>query len=288
MKPALTFALAAAAIAAFAGNSILTRLALATPDIAPAMFMGIRLVAGAATLLAIGSARGLPVRPGRSDAAGIVSLFIYALAFTYAYVAMGAATGALILFGVVQLTVSARALAGGSVPRIRDIAGIGIALLGLCWLLQPRASAPPLAAALMMISAGIAWGIYTIEGRKGGNAVARTARNFAGAAGLGLLWLLFVHPGFPGGHGLLLALASGIVTSALGYVIWYAVVPHLNVFTSGALQLLVPAIAAAGGFILLQEQLPAEFLLASLLILGGIGLTLKRAPTPSSPPAHRD
>lgn len=276
MKPVLTFALAAAAILAFAGNSILTRLALAAPDISPAMFMGVRLISGAATLAAIGLARSLPVRPGPRDSIGVAALFIYALAFTYAYVAMGAATGALILFGVVQITVSAIAMSAGSRPRPRDVIGIAVAFLGLVWLLLPRASAPPLLAAALMIAAGVAWGFYTVEGRKGGDAVARTARNFIGAAVLAGLWLVFAQPDWPGHRGLGLALASGIVTSALGYVIWYAVVPHINVFTAGTLQLLVPAVAAVGGFAVLDEHLPPDFLLASALILGGIALTLKR------------
>ena len=276
MKPLLTLALTVAAILAFAGNSVLTRLALSSHDISPAMFMGVRLISGAAMLAAIGLARGLTFAPGPKDLAGIAALFIYALAFTYAYVAMGAATGALILFGVVQLTVSAIAMVMGHAPRTRDVLGIAIALAGLGWLLLPRASTPPILAALLMIVAGVAWGFYTVEGRKGGHAVARTARNFLGAAVLAGIWLVAAQPEWPGLHGLLLALASGIFTSALGYVMWYAVVPHMNVFTAGALQLLVPAVAAAGGFLLLGGHLPGEFLLASALILGGIALTLKR------------
>ncbi len=279
MKPVLIAALSLAAILAFAGNSILTRMALATPDISPAMFMGVRLISGAFMLAAIGLVRGLPLRLGLRDAMGIVALFIYALAFTYAYVAMGAATGALILFGVVQFTIFGLAVFTGNRPRPRDVIGIAIALFGLVWLLLPRASAPPLVAAAMMIAAGVAWGFYTVEGRKGGDAIARTARNFIGAAVLAGLWLVVLQPEWPGGRGLGLAVASGIVTSALGYVLWYAVVPHINVFTAGALQLLVPAVATAGGLAVLDEHLPPDFLLASAFILGGIALTLKRLRT---------
>jgi len=277
MNNILKIVLACSAILAFAGNSILTRLALLAPDTAPGMFMVLRLVSGATTLAFLCALQGRAFRPDHRDAVGVAALFIYALAFTYAYVALGAATGALILFGVVQLTVAGLALVAGNLPRGRDIAGMGIALCGLAWLLLPRATAPPLVSAGLMIMAGMAWGIYTVEGRKGGVAVARTARNFLGAALLAIVWLAFTQPVWPGVHGVVLALASGVVTSALGYVIWYHVLPHLNVFTAGALQLTVPAVAACFGVILLGEKLPSEFLLASLLILGGIALTLKRA-----------
>jgi drug/metabolite transporter (DMT)-like permease len=147
-------------------------------------------------------------------------------------------------------------------------------LAGLAWLLLPKASAPPPTAALLMTIAGIAWGIYTLHGRGSVDAVARTTRNFTGAALLAVLWLTFTSPAWPDQTGLLLAVASGVITSALGYVIWYAVLPRISIFTAGALQMLVPAVASAGG-LLLGEQLPQQLLMASLLVLGGIALTLK-------------
>jgi drug/metabolite transporter (DMT)-like permease len=271
-----TVCLAGLAIFAFAGNSVLTRLALLQTDISPSAFMVIRLVSGACALALIVLIRHQSVVPRRADLAGVFSLFIYAIAFTYAYVALGAAAGALILFGVVQLTLSILSLFQGNRPRGIDILGMALAFAGLAWLLLPKATAPPVFSAALMAIAGIAWGFYTMAGRKGGEPVARTARNFAGAGLLSLVWLAVSLPAAPDKTGFMLALTSGVITSALGYVIWYMAVPRLSIFTSGALQLLVPIVAALGG-LLIGETLPPELLVAALLTLGGIGLTLRKA-----------
>jgi drug/metabolite transporter (DMT)-like permease len=274
VKIIITIALSSFAIIAFAGNSILTRFGFTGSDVSPAMFASLRLISGAMALLVLAAIRGHKSFPQKSDAPGIVALFVYAIAFTYAYVEMGAATGALILFGVVQITLTCMTILRGQRPPVRDLMGMALALAGLAWLLLPKASAPPPTAALLMTIAGIAWGIYTLHGRGSVDAVARTTRNFTGAALLAVLWLTFTSPAWPDQTGLLLAAASGVITSALGYVIWYAVLPRISIFTAGALQMLVPAVASAGG-LLLGEQLPQQLLMASLLVLGGIALTLK-------------
>jgi drug/metabolite transporter (DMT)-like permease len=271
-----TASLAGLAILAFAGNSVLTRLALLETDVSPSAFMVIRLVSGALALALIVTARHASAIPRREDRNGMIALFVYAITFTYAYESLGAAAGALILFGVVQLTLSALSVIQGQRPLMIDLVGMGLAFAGLAWLLLPKASAPPLLSAGLMTTAGIAWGFYTMAGRKGGDPVVRTARNFVGAGMLALCWLAITVPAMPDAKGLMLALASGIITSALGYVIWYMAVPRLNILTSGALQLLVPVVAACGG-LLIGETLPPELLMAAVLTLSGIGLTLRKA-----------
>jgi len=143
----------------------------------------------------------------------------------------------------------------------------------LLWLLAPGATAPPLFPALLMALAGVAWGIYTMLGKGAADPFARTARNFIGAAPIALLGLLAVPISAPGPHGVLLAVASGALTSGLGYVIWYAVLPGLNVATAGAAQLLVPVVAAAGGVLWLGESLSLKLAAVTALILTGIWLT---------------
>ena len=268
--------LTALALLAFAGNSLLTRAALAGGGIRPDSFAAIRLGAGAAMLLAIGLGKGLKLRPRSPDIPAIVALFIYAAAFSRAYVSLGAATGALILFTAVQLTIIVGGLAGGANLNLRQAFGIVIALGGLAWLLAPGLATPPLGASALMTAAGIAWGVYTLIGRGSGAAIARTARNYIGTIPLALVLV-----GMAGLDGtwtaILLAVASGAITSALGYVIWYSVLPSLSAVTAASLQLLVPVITALGSLIWLHEPLTATLAGASLLILAGVALTLRRS-----------
>lgn len=267
----------ALALLAFAGNSLLTRAALAGGGIAPDSFAAIRLGAGAAMLLAIGIGRGLAVRPRAADLPGIIALFAYAAAFSRAYVSLGAATGALILFTSVQMTIVAGGLVGGAFLSMRQGTGILIALSGLAWLLAPGVTATPtLGAAALMTAAGVAWGVYTLIGRGSGAAIARTARNFIGTIPLALL--LVAMAGLDGTPtAIMLAVASGAITSALGYVIWYSVLPSLPAVTAASLQLLVPVITALGSLIWLREPLTTTLTGASLLILAGVAMTLRRS-----------
>jgi len=261
------------AIMAFAGNSLLTRLALSGGDIGPAEFIVIRLISGAAMLASLAMWRKDTVVPRLADLPGVVLLFTYATAFTFAYVRLGAAVGALILFPAVQLTLAAIASSQGLPLSRRDQTGLLTAMAGLALLLAPRAAAPPLLPALLMALAGIAWGIYTMLGRRAGDALALTTRFFVGAGALSLLLVLVLPSTAPSLRGFVLAIVSGTVTSALGYVAWYAVVPRVKVATAGAAQLLVPMVTAAGGLLWLGESVSLDFVFATLLILSGVWLT---------------
>ncbi|MBK8160319.1 MAG: DMT family transporter [Rhodospirillaceae bacterium] len=277
-------ALTALAILAFAGNSLLTRWALAplpdgVPAIGAAEFVTLRLVAGALMLALLALRQRADVLPRRADLGGVLSLLAYGEAFTFAYLTLGAATGALILFATVQLTLALWATLRGTPLSGRDRLGLVIAFAGMAWLLAPGATAPPLVAALLMVLAGIAWGIYTMLGKGAADPFARTARNFIGAAPLALLLLPFAQLTVPTFHGAALAIASGAVTSGLGYVVWYAVLPRLKVATAGAAQLLVPVVAATGGILWLGESLSLKLAAVTVLVLGGIWLTI-HAPKP--------
>ncbi|HVZ29648.1 MAG TPA: DMT family transporter [Asticcacaulis sp.] len=267
-----TFVLAALAILAFAGNSLLTKMALAVPGMDAAPFVVIRLVSGALVLAALMLRKPAQMLPKRVDWPGVLALLAYAVAFTLAYVRLGVATGALILFSTVQITLAVLAAIQGTAPTLREGTGLLIALAGLAILLMPGLTAPPLLGAALMIAAGIAWGVYTLLGRGATDPVPRTARNFIGAAPLACLLLLFFPHSHVTTHGIWLAIASGAVTSGLGYVIWYAVLPKLNVATAGAAQLLVPVITAAVGILLLNEAFTLKFALIAVMVLSGIWL----------------
>ena len=271
--------LVALALFAFAGNSLLNRAALvdtsAGSGAGPGVFAAIRLLSGAAALLAFGMFKGFAIRPQRTDAPAVIALFVYAAAFSFAYVSLGASTGALVLFATVQLTMTAHGLWRGSRYAPLQITGLLAALGGLAWLLAPGLRAPPLGAALLMICAGIAWGCYSILGRSQSNATAATARNFIGTVPFALLMAAPVlWPGSPGmdAHSVVLAIVSGVVTSAFGYVIWYAVLPRLSAIAAASLQLIVPVIAIVGAQLWLQEPLTLRLLAASCIILAGIAL----------------
>jgi drug/metabolite transporter (DMT)-like permease len=268
-----TFALTAVAILAFAGNSLLTRMALTRPEIAASQFVGIRLVSGAVMLVLLNVKRRSGIWPRFADVPGIASLFVYAVAFTFAYITLGAASGALILFPTVQITLVVVASSRGSPPSSRQQLGMAIAVAGLLVLLGPRSSAPPLGGAILMAVAGIAWGIYTLLGRGAVDPFGRTARNFVGAAPFALIVALAMGAPRPSVEGVVLAIASGAITSALGYVVWYAALPRLNVATAGAAQLLVPVITAVGGVGWLGEKPSLAMIAAIALILGGVALT---------------
>jgi drug/metabolite transporter (DMT)-like permease len=277
---AKTLALTVVAILAFAGNSLLTRVALTRPEISASQFIGIRLISGAIMLVLLNVKQRNAIWPRYVDISGIISLFVYAVAFTFAYMTLGAAAGALILFPTVQLTLVVVATLRGSPPSRRQQLGMLIAVMGLLVLLGPRSSAPPLRGAILMGLAGIAWGIYTLLGRDSINPFERTARNFLGAAPLALIVMLMMGSQKPTMEGVLLAIASGAITSALGYVVWYAVLPRLNVATAGAAQLFVPVVAAVGGVVWLGETASLEMIIAIALILSGVALTNS---TPSKP-----
>ncbi|MGD2132858.1 MAG: DMT family transporter [Maricaulaceae bacterium] len=274
--PWRTVALTVLAMIAFAANSILCRMALKDGLIDPVGFTQIRLAAGAFALAPFLIARHGRVRPIKfQDVRPAFALFAYAIGFSLAYIGLDAGAGALILFACVQITMIAIGVATGARPKALEWTGFAVAFAGLVYLLSPGLSAPPLASALLMAAAGVAWGVYSVLGKQEPDAVAATARNFALALPFAAL-LFLAGPSWseaaPAGVGL--AIASGAITSGLGYVIWYAALRGLAPMAAPIVQLSVPVIAAAGGVALLGEPFTLRLALASVLILGGIFLTV--------------
>lgn len=271
-----TLAATAASLVAFAANSLLARAALAGGAIDAVSFTTLRLASGAVALLLVVRAGG--GRGGAGSWASALALFGYALAFSLAYLTLSAGTGALVLFGAVQATMIGAGLAGGERPRPLAWLGLAVAVAGLIVLLRPGLAAPsPLGAALMAAS-GACWGIYSLRGRTDVGPVAATAGNFLRAAPLavGALGLAAVAGGglelSP--FGAALAVLSGVVTSGLGYVVWYTALGGLSASAAGVVQLAVPVLAALGGVALLGERFTARLALASVLVLGGIGTAI--------------
>ena len=267
------FFITALAMTAFAANSVLARLAMAGGEAGPWAFTLLRILSGALVLALI-------VSPGRAVRAGswasAAALLAYAAFFSLAYLSLTTGTGALILFALVQITMIGWGLATGERLSAARWAGTTLAVGGLVWLLMPGLQAPPLTGALFMAVAGIGWGIYSLRGRSQRQPTLLTAGNFARAAALSLLIglpaLLVSGESAPSVEGAAYALASGAITSALGYAIWYAALRNLSASLAAIAQLTVPAIAALGGMILLEEPLTVRFLIATALILGGVAL----------------
>ena len=261
------------AMTAFAANSVLARLAMAGGEAGPWAFTLLRILSGALVLALI-------VSPGRAVRAGswasAAALLAYAAFFSLAYLSLTTGTGALILFALVQITMIGWGLAIGERLSAARWAGMALAVGGLVWLLMPGLQAPPLTGALLMAVAGIGWGIYSLRGRNQRQPTLLTAGNFARAAALSLLIglpaLLVSGESAPSVEGAAYALASGAITSALGYAIWYAALRDLSASLAAIAQLTVPAIAALGGMIFLEEPLTVRFLIATALILGGVAL----------------
>lgn len=264
------------ALLAFAANSVLCRMALRAAHIDPASFMSIRLLAGALTLclLVQGSRRG---RGLKGDWPSALALLAYAIAFTFAYVGLTAGTGALLLFGAVQVVMIAAGFVGGE--RIDRVIALGwlLAVAGLLLLLFPGISAPPVGDALLMLIAGIAWGIYSLRGRRSENALADNAGNFARAVpGTLLISLALWGHHRADGEGITLAVLSGAIASGLGYAAWYTALPRLGAIAAANAQLSVPVIAALSGVFLFAEPITWRLAAATVLVLGGTALAVRR------------
>ena len=272
------FLLTALTMLAFAGNSLLNRFAVADAAMAPTSFALVRVLAGAGILvllLAVRHARtGVGMMPHINGNAvgGVIGLTTYLAGFSLAYLELGAGPGALILFGCVQITMFAGAVMRGQRLALRRVLGAGVAFAGLLTLLWPGATPLPLLAAMAMVAAGIGWGIYSLAGSTRTDPLAGTAVNFVLAAPVMALiwWGMGAAP--LGGLGLGAAIASGAITSGLGYALWYAVIPGLGAQRAAVAQLCVPVIAAAGGALWLGEGVGWRFGLASVLVLGGVAL----------------
>lgn len=270
-----TQALTAAAMTAFAANSLLCRLALGEGLIDAASFATLRVFSGA--LLLFGLILPTWRREGRpaTDLAAVLALFAYMVLFAFAYLSLSAGTGALLLFGAVQLTMFARALHAGE--RFRGVAWLGLllAVAGLVYLVAPGVTAPDPLGAFLMVGAGIAWGVYSLRGRGAGNPLSSTANNFILSVPLCLLVsVLFAGQWHLSAMGALWAVVSGAIASGIGYVIWYAALKGLTASQAATVQLSVPVIAALGGVALLDEPLTLRLILASTAVLGGIALVL--------------
>ena len=275
MNPTRTVLLTALALVAFAANSLLCRVALGRDLIDPASFTSIRLIAGAGMLLLI---QGIVKR--RWGAAGgswasASFLFLYAVAFSFAYRSLSAGTGALILFAGVQATMMLAALRAGERPDPQKWIGIITASAGLVYLVSPGLQAPTPIGALLMTVAGVAWGAYSLLGRTSVDPIFDTAGNFMRSVPFALaVSMVALRSTGITGHGALLAAVSGAITSGAGYVIWYAALSALSTAQAATAQLLVPVLAAVGGVLFLAEGLTLRLVLSSILILGGVGLGL--------------
>ena len=267
------------AMLAFAGNSLLCRLALKQTPIDAASFTVIRLISGAAMLWILVRARGR-AQEGRGSWTSAAALFVYAAGFSFAYTLLNAATGALLLFGAVQTTMIGYGIWAGERMRLAQTIGFALAICGLLVLLLPGAYAPPLKACILMICAGLAWGFYSLRGRGLGDPTQVTAGNFLRAVPMAILLSLLMRQDLVfDASGLCFAVMSGAVTSGIGYAIWYTAVPSLKATTAATVQLSVPVVAALGGVLFLGEDLTFPIVGASCAILGGIALVIHNKET---------
>lgn len=262
------------AMLAFAGNSILCRVALKHTAIDPASFTTIRLISGALVLWLIVTFRR-DASNGMGNWPSALALFVYAAGFSFAYVSLSAGTGALLLFGAVQVTMISAGLWSGEKLHGWQVIGLLLAFAGLTGLMMPGLSAPPLLGSALMLTAGVAWGIYSLRGKGAGDATRVTAGNFMRSVPITmLLTLLLYQRSNLDMDGIFYAIASGALASGIGYAIWYTVLPALKNTSAASVQLSVPVIAAVGGVIFLAEPMTLRLLLTSTAILGGIALVI--------------
>ncbi|PKM09290.1 MAG: EamA family transporter [Gammaproteobacteria bacterium HGW-Gammaproteobacteria-4] len=271
--------LTALTLVAFAGNSVLGRLALATTTIEPAAYTLLRLASGALMLAALVHWRHRYAAGVRraGDWYGAAALFVYAAAFSFSYVSVATGLGALLLFGAVQITMIVAGMIAGERPRPLHWLGLIVAFVGLVLLTRPGRDAPPLLGSALMLAAGIAWGVYSLHGRRSRDPLAATAGNFVRASVLAVALAVLVWPITPlPADGVGYALLSGMVTSGLGYALWYRVLPALSAVRAASLQLIVPVLATLAGAVLVAEPITLRVVVSGVLVLGGIALTLRR------------
>jgi drug/metabolite transporter (DMT)-like permease len=270
-----TVALTGTALVMFASNSILCRLALRHASIDAATFSTIRVLSGAALLLAVAAWRTQPLRPMAGSWTAASLLALYAVPFAFAYTQLSTGTGALILFGSVQVTMLGTALGSGERHRAAQWTGAGLALAGLVTLVFPGLTAPPLTAAVLMAVAGASWGIYSLRGRVRLDPLGQTMGNFVRAVPLvGAMSLVMLSRAHMEPRGILLAVASGALASGLGYAAWYAALRGLTSMHAAVLQLAVPILAAAGGVIFMAETVSVRLALSTVMVLGGIAVSI--------------
>jgi len=276
-----TLTLTAIAMLALAANPLLCRMALDAERIDPATFTTIRLVAGAAMLKLLLLLQRRTRYRARVDWRSVATLFGYMICFSFAYLSLGVGTGALILFAAVLLTMFVVALAAGETFSAASWTGLATAVAGLVYLVSPGVTAPDPIGALLMATAGVSWGCYSLLGRGGGDPLATTADNFLYCVPPGLIVsVIFADNLLVTIPGVVLAVVSGALASGLGYALWYTVVARISATHAATVQLSVPVIAAFGGVLLLSEQLTPRLLIASAATLGGIALVMSRREPP--------
>jgi drug/metabolite transporter (DMT)-like permease len=293
MKSTRVFIFTALAMVAFASNSLLCRLALKHTTIDAETFTFIRILSGAITLWLISETRTRlrteKTFEGSSGSSRVahhsllergnwpsaVALFVYAAAFSFAYVDLSVGTGALLLFGAVQASMILWGFRRGERLDAIQVVGFVAAVIGLVILVFPGLSTPPLIASILMLGAGVAWGVYSLRGKGAQNPRSVTAGNFVRAVPFSaVVWIIFIPWTHVDSAGVSYAVISGAIASGRGYVIWYSVLPSLKAASAATVQLSVPVLAAAGGILLLGEPLTLRYLLASVAILGGIALVV--------------
>ena len=266
--------LAALAMTAFAANSLLCRMALVETDIDPASFTFWRLTSGALMLTLLVVMRNQkPLQEG--NMASAIALFVYAAGFSFDYVSMTTGAGALLLFGAVQVTMISWGLFKGERMSALQWGGFLLALIGLILLLLPNAAVPQLSSALMMLAAGIAWGVYSLKGKGAKFPIEATAGNFIRATPLALVLLVIFWPGGEfHAEGMAYAVASGAIASALGYALWYSILVHIAAIKAATLQLSVPVLAVFAGWVFLDETVTLRIILSSLAVIGGVAMVI--------------
>jgi drug/metabolite transporter (DMT)-like permease len=290
LKSARLFLLTLGAMIAFASNSLLCRAALKQTHIDAATFTFVRIFSGAVALWLILQIR-IRLRVGRTASPLVESLsgsslrngnwisalalFVYAAGFSFAYTSLSAGTGALLLFGSVQATMILWGLHKGERLDAIQIVGLVVAVTGLVILMFPGLSAPPLIGSILMLGAGVAWGVYSLRGKGVQNPASVTAGNFVRAVPFSVVaWIFFLPWAHVDPAGVGYAIISGVIASGLGYVIWYGALPGLKAASAATVQLSVPVLAATGGILLLGESITLRYVLASLAVLGGIALVV--------------
>ena len=274
MSYARIISLTLLAMLAFAGNSLLCRAALKHTSIDAASFTVIRLISGAVMLwLVVRIRHGVNTSP--SNWLSAIALFIYAAGFSFAYMSLPAGSGALLLFGAVQATMIGHGIWSGERLNKPQLVGLMLAFGGLVGLLLPGLSAPPLYGSILMLGAGVAWGVYSLRGKGAGDPIKVTAGNFLRAVPIAIaLSLLMVNSISVDYAGFWYAVSSGALASGIGYAIWYTVLPALKATNAATVQLSVPVIAALGGIVFLGEHITLRLVLASVATLGGIALVI--------------
>jgi drug/metabolite transporter (DMT)-like permease len=266
-----TFVFTSLALIAFAANSVLCRLALGGEAIDAAGFTSIRLLSGALVLLCILKLSGHTKATTKGSWSAAFLLFLYAATFSFAYLTLNTGTGALILFGSVQITIILRSLFSGNRLLPIEWLGVAIAFSGIVYLVLPGVTAPSLAGFSLMTSAGIAWGLYTLKGRDTKYPLSDTSYNFMRSVSFAIILALFFLKNAHLSHlGILLAIISGGITSGIGYTLWYTALRGITATQAAVVQLSVPVIAGFGGVVFVSEQISLRLTFSALLTLGGI------------------